>query len=186
MQNILVISGHTDLQDSVANRTILEELQLELPEADFLYLDQAYPDFKIDVKKEQARLMQADVIVFQFPIFWYAIPSLLQRYLEEVFQYGFSHGDTGDKLQGKRLIASFTTGGTEKMCTKDGLMGFDIDEFLPSLQATANLCGMEWGEFVYTGGVSYQMRNDQAAHTQMITKAKDHAKRVVTAIAKRK
>ena len=36
MKNILVVSGHTDLeQDSVANKTILENLKQQLPDAVF-------------------------------------------------------------------------------------------------------------------------------------------------------
>ena len=65
MKNILVVSGHTDLeQDSVANKTILENLKQQLPDAVFDLLDAQYPDFNIDVKKEQEKLIKADIIVF--------------------------------------------------------------------------------------------------------------------------
>lgn len=107
MQNILVVSGHTDLNNSVANKAILERLENKLPQAEFVYLDKLYSDFQIDVEAEQEKLLNADIIVLQFPIFWYAMPSLLSRWLEETFQHGFSHGSTGDKLKGKKLIASF-------------------------------------------------------------------------------
>ena len=104
MKNILIVSGHTDLNDSVANKTILEELEKELPQAEFDYLDRLYPDFQIDIPAEQEKLVKADVLVLQFPVFWYAIPSLMSRWMEQAFQHGFSHGSTGDKLKGKKLI----------------------------------------------------------------------------------
>ena len=104
MQNILVVSGHTDLNNSVANKAILERLENKLPQAEFVYLDKLYSDFQIDVEAEQEKLLNADIIVLQFPIFWYAMPSLLSRWLEETFQHGFSHGSTGDKLKGKKLM----------------------------------------------------------------------------------
>ena len=108
-KNILIVSGHTNLGESVANQTILEDLKKDLPEAEFDYLDQLYgKDFQIDIEREQTKLVQADIIVLQFPIFWYAMPSLMSRWMEEAFQHGFSHGRTGDKLKGKKLIASFT------------------------------------------------------------------------------
>lgn len=47
MKNILVVSGHTDLNNSVANKTILEELQKNLPNADFVILDKLYPGVSI-------------------------------------------------------------------------------------------------------------------------------------------
>ena len=37
MQNILVVSGHTDLNNSVANKAILERLENKLPQAEFVY-----------------------------------------------------------------------------------------------------------------------------------------------------
>ena len=81
MQNILVVSGHTDLNNSVANKAILERLENKLPQAEFVYLDKLYSDFQIDVEAEQEKLLNADIIVLQFPIFWYAMPlSLIHIY----------------------------------------------------------------------------------------------------------
>lgn len=79
MKNILIISGHTDLNDSVANKAIIEETLRLLPHAKVVYLDKLYPDFKIDVKAEQEKLENADIIVLQFPFFWYSMPSIMQR-----------------------------------------------------------------------------------------------------------
>ena len=127
MKNIIVISGHTDLATSVANKTILDTLAQELPDAGIVKLDSLYPDFNIDVEAEQQRLLGADIIVFEFPIFWYSWPSMLHRYVEEVFQHGFSHGTTGDKLKGKKLVLSFTTGAPAGAYTHDA-MGLTVDD----------------------------------------------------------
>lgn len=152
MKDILIISGHTDLAASVANRTILETLGERLPEAEIVKLDELYPDFKIDVENEQRRLLRADIIVLQFPVFWYSVPSILERWMEETFRHGFSHGSTGDKLKGKKLVLSFTTGAPEEMYSHDGPMGYTIDEFLPCYKATCRLTQMEYCGYVYTGG----------------------------------
>ena len=50
MKKVLVVSGHTDLKNSVANSTILGILKEKLPGAEFDLLDSLYPDFRIDVK----------------------------------------------------------------------------------------------------------------------------------------
>ena len=89
MKNILIISGHTNLAASVANKTILETLNERLPEAEIVKLDELYPDFKIDVEAEQQKLLRADIIVLQFPFFWYSVPSILERWMEETFRHGF-------------------------------------------------------------------------------------------------
>ena len=47
MKNVLVVSGHTDLNDSVANKIILEEVKRFITDAEIDCLDQLYPDFKI-------------------------------------------------------------------------------------------------------------------------------------------
>ena len=46
MNNILIISGHTNTtSDSVANKTILEQIETSLPGCRTVYLDRLYPDF---------------------------------------------------------------------------------------------------------------------------------------------
>lgn len=45
MKNILVISGHPDLNASVANAAILKQIARELPEAEIRRLDTLYPDY---------------------------------------------------------------------------------------------------------------------------------------------
>lgn len=179
MKNILVVSGHTDLTTSVANRTILEALQARLVDAEIVKLDALYPDFKIDVKAEQARLLRADVIVLQFPVFWYSAPSILQRWMEETFQHGFSHGRTGDKLKGKKFVLSFTTGASESMYRHDGPMGYTIEEFLPCFKATCRLCQMEFAGYVYMGGVSYGNRTMPKLIQAQKAVSVRHAERVV-------
>lgn len=179
MKNILVVSGHMDLENSVANKTILEELDKALPKAEFVYLDKLYSDFKINVEVEQQKLVKADIIVLQFPVFWYAMPSIMSRWMEETFQHGFSHGSAGDKLKGKKLIASLTTGAPEFMYRYEGAQNYPIEDFLPPLKAACNLCGIEFAGFVYTGGVSYQNRNDSEKLTEIKEKSVAHASRVL-------
>lgn len=179
MKDILIISGHTDLAASVANRTILETLGERLPEAEIVKLDELYPDFKIDVENEQRRLLRADIIVLQFPVFWYSVPSILERWMEETFRHGFSHGSTGDKLKGKKLVLSFTTGAPEEMYSHDGPMGYTIDEFLPCYKATCRLTQMEYCGYVYIGGVSYGNRTSLELVEQQKVMSMKHAERLI-------
>ena len=184
MKNILVISGHSDLNNSFANKTILAELNKLLPEAEYVYLDKLYLDFRIDVAREQERLLKADVIVWQFPVFWYSMPSMLHRWLEEVFVNGFSHGPTGDKLKGKKLLLSFTSGAPEEMYSHGGRQGYSIDELMPPFKQTAVLCQLEWCGYIYTGGMSYANRSDEQKLKEMHAKAIVHANRLVEELQK--
>lgn len=179
MKHVLVISGHTNLKESVANKTILETLEKKLPDAEIVKLDELYPDYQIDVKAEQEKLLRADIIVLQFPVFWYSAPSILERWMEETFKHGFSHGSTGDKLKGKKLVLSFTTGAPEAMYSRDGAMGYDIDDFLPCFKATCRLTQMDYAGYVFTGGVSYGNRTTPELIEQQKKVSVEHADRLI-------
>ena len=184
MKNVLIVSGHTDLKnDSVANKTIINELKRLLPEAEYDILSDLYPDYRFDVKAEQNKLIKADIIVWQFPVFWYSMPSLLRKWIEDVIVHGFAYGSTGTALKGKRLIASFTIGAPAEIYTKDGFVGYTIEDILGSqLRPTANLCGMQLADFVYTSGVSYALRNEAGAIADIEARSKEHARRLLEVI----
>ncbi len=182
MNNVLIVSGHTDLNDSVANEIVLQRLKAKYPDAEFSILSELYPDFKIDVDKEQEKLRRADIIVWQFPMFWYSMPSIMHRWIEDVFVHGFSHGSTGHALKGKKLIASFTTGGPEDYYSHD-MLGYTIEELLMSqIRSIAGLCEMKVENFVFTGGVSYSMRTNPEQLEGIKQLADGHASRLIDEI----
>lgn len=180
MRKILIVSGHPDLKTSVANATILETLEKELPQAEIARLDSLYPDFKIDVKAEQERLVRSDVIVLQFPLFWYSAPSLLERWMEETFTHGFSHGSQGHQLKGKKVLLSITAGAPAELYTKGGPMGFPIEDFLHCYEAMCNLTGMEYLGYVFTGGIGYVTRTDDKAIAEQKEHSRAHARRLIS------
>jgi len=183
MKNVLVISGHTDLQhDSFNNKIIMADLEKALPEARFEYLDAMYPNFKIDVKKEQEQLVWADVIVLQFPVFWYSMPSLLARWMEQTFEHGFSHGAKGKALVGKKLLLSFTVGAPEDMYREGGFQLYPVEMMTTRFIQTAHLCSLDYEGAVYTCGLGYVNSDDAEACKAMESAAHEHAQRVINRI----
>ena len=90
MSKILFIIGHPDLSnDSVVTKEVVNILKSEFPQSTFSVLSELYKNFQIDVKAEQDKAKDADLIVFVYPIFWYGFPSLLERWVEVVFVHGF-------------------------------------------------------------------------------------------------
>ncbi len=177
-KNILIVSGHPDLENnSLANKTIIERLEEKMPQAEFDILSSLYPDYQFNVSDEQEKLRQADVIVFQFPLFWYGTPSILQKWLEDVFLHGFSHGSNGTALHGKKLIASVTTGAPESAYQE-----VTVKELLKPLELTASLTGLDYSGEIVTYGVSYALRNDDEKRRELLEKAADHADRLQTLI----
>ncbi|HBC69350.1 MAG TPA: NAD(P)H dehydrogenase [Sutterella sp.] len=185
MTQVLVISGHPALSQSVANSAILEQIAKELPQAQIRRLDALYPDFRIDVAAEQQALVAADVIVWQFPLYWYSVPALMKKWLEDTFTHGFSHGSKGKALVGKKLILSFTAGAPEAAYTHEGFMGKTMDELMAPFAVTAKLTGMQLQPLVYSAGISFVPGDaDPARLAAARAIAADHARRLCEAIAK--
>ena len=180
MENVLVVSGHPRLDgDSVANRAIVDELA-KLDGYVIDRLDALYPDFTIDVEAEQAKLVAADVIVLQYPVFWYGMPALMQKWMEDVFAHGFSHGSTGKALVGKKLVVSMTIGAPEEAYGEGAAMR--IDDLLKPAKGACALTGMEFAGFEYTCGVSYASRVDDAAREAIADAGRAQAARVAKLI----
>ena len=183
MKNVLIVSGHPELKDnSFANKIIMEDLEKLLPEATFDYLDRLYPDYRINVEAEQKKLVAADIIVLQYPTFWYSMPSLLAKWMEDVFEHGFSHGSRGKALVGKKFLISFTTGAPEDLYVEGGAQLYPVKMMTLRFEQTANLCNMDYAGAVYTCGVSYSQRADAEKIAEMRAAAHDHAKRLAEKI----
>lgn len=86
---ILVIYAHPAQRRSRANKPLAQALA-GLPGVAMHDLYWRYPDFDIDVRAEQAALEAAEVVAFQFPVQWYATPSLLKEWLDVVLEMGWT------------------------------------------------------------------------------------------------
>lgn len=184
MTKVLIVSGHPDLDKSLANRTILSDLQ-DVPglSIEQRRLDRLYPDFRIDVAAEQAALVDADIIVWQFPLHWYALPALLKKWVDDVLVFGFAHGVGGDKLHGKPLLQSFTTGAPAAAYAHGQAMNHTIDEFLPPQRQTASLCGMIWQAPIHSSGMMFIPGvSSDADRARVEAAAHNHAHRLIDAL----
>jgi len=174
------LSGHPNLAESIGNATILSEVAKALPDAKIHRLDSVYPDYKINVAEEQNALINADVIVWQFPFSWYSVPGLMKLWIDSVFVHGFAHGSTA-KLGGKKLIVSFTTGAPQSLYSSAGLFRHSIEDYLPQFETTAMLCNLELQPPVYTCDISYADHDAAKIAAQKVL-AKNHAARLIAAI----
>ena len=182
MSKVLVISGHPNLSESNTNQVILSELTQAIEQIEVRQLDQLYPDYQIDVAAEQKALMAADIVVLQFPFYWYSVPALLKKWLDDVFSYNFAYGTHGDKLQNKDFILSFTVGGPKESYNPLGYNHFTIEQLILPLQQTAYLAGMNFHTPVYSHGMVY-IPNVYNELAEVQDRAKQHAERVINQIA---
>ena len=138
-----VIAAHPAWRESRVNRLLMEAAKAQGRVA-LQDLYSSYPDYSIDIAKEQSALAQASLVVLLHPIQWYSMPPLQKLWLDEVLTYGWAYGEGGDKLQGKDLWLVATTGGPEDSYHPQGYNRYFFDAFLPPYEQTAALCGMRF------------------------------------------
>jgi putative NADPH-quinone reductase len=140
---ILIVYAHPAPHHSRVNRRLAETGQ-RAPNVRFDNLYENYPDFYIDVRREQELLAEAQLIVFQHPIQWYSMPSLLKEWVDVVLEYGWAYGPGGTALRGKDFWLVATTGGAREAYQEGAYHGHAFPAFLPPIEQTALLCGMRW------------------------------------------
>ena len=140
---ILVLYAHPDAHLSRVNGRLAERARtIDGVQVHNLY--DTYPDFSIDVGREQALLASADVIVFLHPIQWYSMPSLLKEWVDTVLQPGWAYGAGGNALTGKTYWLVVTTGSAEQAYRAGGPHEHPFAHYLPPFKQIAALCGMVW------------------------------------------
>ena len=86
-----------------------------------------------DVQREIARLERADLVLFQFPIWWHSHPAMLKGWFDRVFVSGglYTSSMRYDRgcFRGKKAVCSVTTGAPE-IAFGPGSRGGDIDRIL--------------------------------------------------------
>jgi putative NADPH-quinone reductase len=162
---ILLVYAHRQPAASRVNSAMVQAAA-SLPNVTVHDLMSRYPDFRIDVEAEQELLRQHDVIVLQFPFYWYSTPAILKEWQDAVLAYGFAYGSGGDKLRGKKLLVATTTGGPGEAYQAGGYNQYTMSELLRPLQATANLAGMAYQPVFSTSAV---MGLDDAGRDRVAT-----------------
>lgn len=101
-----------------------------------------YPRFNINIEKEKKRLLRHNVIIFQFPLYWYSTPSILKEWQDLVLEYGFAYGPNGSALKGKLMLCALSAGGDEEAYSAMGNHHFTMKELLQPIEQMANLTQM--------------------------------------------
>ena len=143
VNRILILFAHPALEKSRVNEVLVNEIR-DVDGVTFHDLYEAYPEFDIDVPREQELLEAHDVLVLQHPFFWYSTPAILKQWQDLVLEHGWAYGRSGNALRGKKVLSVTTTGGREVAYQKDGYNRFTMRELLAPIEQTAYLCGMEY------------------------------------------
>ena len=96
--------------------------------------------YSADILREHRLLSDADLIIFQFPLWWSSMPGLLKGYIDRVFSFGWAYG-SNHALAGKKILVSVTTGAPELVWTEEK-RGTIKDIFKHLFIGTFELCGL--------------------------------------------
>ena len=140
---VLLVFAHPYPDRSRANRRLLRAAE-GLSGVTVRSLYDLYPNFDIDIAAEQSALTSASAVVWQHPMYWYTVPSLLKHWFDKVLARGFAYGHGGEALAGKRCLWVVTTGGDEASFGPGGMHRLPFAEFSPVIEQTARFCGMHW------------------------------------------
>ena len=143
MSRVLILFAHPALEKSRVHRRLVREAAA-VDGITFHDLYEDYPDFDIDVAREQQLLLDHDLILFQHPFYWYSAPALIKQWEDLVLEHGWAYGSQGNMLRGKGLGCILTTGGAATAYQPEGYNRFTIGQFLAPIEQTARLCKMTY------------------------------------------
>jgi NAD(P)H dehydrogenase (quinone) len=135
--NTLTAAGHTvvtsdlyamnfDPSSSRANFMEQKDPDFFKPQLEERHATAAHT-FTPELEAEIRKLEVADLVIFQFPLWWFSLPAILKGWVDRVFAMGRAYGSGRiyDKgfFVGKRAMLSLTTGGFEPSYVDGGEEG---------------------------------------------------------------
>lgn len=89
--------------------------------------------FAADVEIEILKMEWCDLMIWQFPLWWFGLPAILKGWVDRIFAMGRTYGGNriyeGGVFKGKRALLALTTGGASPAYAKGGFNG-DIGAIL--------------------------------------------------------
>jgi NAD(P)H dehydrogenase (quinone) len=100
-----------------------------------------------DILVEQEKLMRADLLILQFPIWWFGMPAILKGWADRVLARGFAYVagrkyDTG-MFRGKTAMVAATTGTSADTYAPDGIDGDILSVLWPAHNGLLRYCGFD-------------------------------------------
>ncbi|MFK3789931.1 NAD(P)H-dependent oxidoreductase [Pseudomonas piscis] len=100
-----------------------------------------------DIQGELDKLLRADLLILNFPVYWFSVPAMLKGWIDRVLVSGVCYGgkrfyDQGG-LVGKKALLSLTLGGREHMFGQGAIHGPLEDMLRPLLRGTLAYVGCQ-------------------------------------------
>lgn len=105
-----------------------------------------------DVEAEQRKLLAADAVILQFPLWWFSMPAIMKGWIDRVWAYGLTYGYQGagnthrygdGAFAGKRALLAVTVGGPAEDYSPRGINGPLEQLLFPITHGTLFFPGMQ-------------------------------------------
>ncbi len=165
MKKVLIINAHQffeGISSGRLNTTMIDIIKEQMVQAGHevleTHIEQGYA-----VQAEVDKHLWADVIIVQSPVYWFGMPWIYKKYVDEVFTAGmfqesFLSGDgrtrenplkqygTGGKMQGKAYMLSLTWNAPREAFGDETQILFEgktVDDVFVSNTANYRFCGAD-------------------------------------------
>lgn len=141
MTQTLILHAHPYPARSVVTSAMRSALAAQ-PGVTVRDLYPLYPDFDIDVPAEQQALLQADLVIWLTPVYWYSVPALMKHWFDQVLTHGWAYGHGATALHGKSAWWVTSAGADLQAYTPQGMHGHPFGDYAVSIERIATYCGM--------------------------------------------
>jgi NAD(P)H dehydrogenase (quinone) len=122
-----------------------------------------------DIAAEIQKVAWCDLMILQFPLYWFSVPAILKGWIDRVFVPGFAFGSgkwyERGGLVGKRAMLALTMAAYPEMMAADGLNGLLEVNLWPIQNGVLAFCGFEVLAPFVANSVPY---SDDAARARII------------------
>ncbi|WP_286910954.1 NAD(P)H-dependent oxidoreductase [Clostridium sp. UBA1652] len=157
----LIILAHPDIDNSKVNKRWKEELEKYPNDIMVHELYKEYPDWNIDVEREQQLLEAHNHIILQCPLYWYSYPPLLKKWFDDVFTYGWAYGSKGNKLKDKKFGIALSIGDKKENYSPTGSVSFTVDEVITPFKASMKHVGAITLPYFAVFGALFQVISEE-------------------------
>jgi modulator of drug activity B len=165
MKQALIINSHQfipGMSTGKLNKTLANILKEEMEQRGY-QVTHTDIDAGYDIDAEVQKHVAADIILLQSPVYWFGMPWIYKKYVDEVFTAGlmqqlFLIGDgrtrddpskqygSGGRMQGKKVMLSLTWNAPEEAfgdAQQFLFEGKSVDDVFVAITANYKFCGAE-------------------------------------------